>query len=237
MAKICLITGASKGIGRSTALVLAREGYNLILCSRNLSTLEELHSEISALNPECIVHLYALDLSDREQLQTLTDSLDEKAIHTDILINNLGIYQPAKLLEEPDENFLEMMQVNAFVPYFLSKALGRKMAERKAGHIFSIGSVAGKSAVAGAGSYSVSKFALYGLMLNLREELRASGVHVTVLMPGATLTASWEGTKIDTERFIQPEDIAETISNCLKLSKGANMDEISLSPLNFEGTA
>jgi short-subunit dehydrogenase len=99
-----------------------------------------------------------------------------------------------------------------------------------AGHIINICSVAGLEPVVAAGSYSVTKYALMGLTKVLREELKPAGVKVTAIIPGATLTHSWEGTDIAPEHFIQPEDIASGVLACLQMSAGANIEELVIKP-------
>lgn len=237
MAGYALITGASEGIGRAVARALAGAGYNLVLTARNEQKLKTLRTELLKASPQVNVLVLAYDLGATGQLHALVDDLHAAGTAIDILVNNLGIYQPESILAEKDEAFGAMMQLNVFVPYFLSKILGQKMVDRKAGYIFGIVSIAGKTAIAGSGSYSVSKFASYGLFQNLREELRGSGVKVTAILPGSTLTSSWTGTQIGSDRFVQPEDVASAVLNCLKMSSGANVDEITITPLNFDAGA
>jgi short-subunit dehydrogenase len=107
------------------------------------------------------------------------------------------------------------------------------MREEASGHIFNICSVASKQIVENAGSYSVTKGALLSLNNVFRDELSKYNVKVTAVLPGSTLTASWQGTDIPADRFVQPEDIAETIYHVLKLSSGANVDEITIRPVHF----
>lgn len=235
MSKLAMVTGASLGIGREISLRLAAEGYDLLICARNRAKLEELQQQLQLLHPAGNVLIYSLDLGKKEEINTLIREIETKGLYIDVLVNNVGLFISGPILEEADETMEEMMHINLFSAYYLSKYCARGMAERKHGTIFGIGSVAGKTPVRGSGSYSVTKFALYGLMANLREELRTSGVRVTSILPGATLTSSWEGTTLPAGQFIQPEDIASAMINCLKMSDGAHVDEITISPLNFLG--
>lgn len=233
MENFALLTGASEGIGKAIAIRLASSGFNLVLTARDAGKLRQLKAAIAEVSPGSLVYTIACDLSKKENLQSLVASIVAKEIHINILVNNLGIFKPARMLDEEDAAFEEMMFINAYVPYYLSKIFGKKMAEKKSGHIFGIVSVAGRNPVAGAGSYSASKFAHFGLMQNLRIELKKSNVYVTSISPGSTLTSSWGDTQIPAELFIQPDDIALAVINCLQMSKGANIDEIIISPLNF----
>ena len=135
------------------------------------------------------------------------------------------------LLEETQIDFEVQWQVNFMTAYTLSRHFGKKMRDRGSGHIFNISSIASRRPVAAAGSYTVTKYALAGLNAVLRTELGAYGVKVTEIIPGATLTASWEGADVQEDRFVAADDIAEAIRVCLRMSGGANIDEIVLKPV------
>jgi short-subunit dehydrogenase len=104
------------------------------------------------------------------------------------------------------------------------------MKDRRRGHIFNMCSVASLFAYPNGGSYSITKFALLGFTKVLREELKPYGVRVTSVMPGATLTASWQGTDLPDERFMRVEDVAETIYAAYSLSQQSVVEEIVLRP-------
>ena len=107
------------------------------------------------------------------------------------------------------------------------------MRKQKNGHIFNICSVASIMVIENAGSYSVTKAAMLSLNNILRSELAPYNVKVTAILPGSTLTASWEGTNLPSDQFVQPEDVANSLSAILELSSGANVDELIIKPLNF----
>lgn len=98
------------------------------------------------------------------------------------------------------------------------------------GHIFNICSVASLKAYSNGGSYSISKFALYGLTQNLREELKTFGVKVTAVLPGATWSNSWAGADLPDERLMDALDIAKCIFNAAQLSPAACVEEIIIRP-------
>lgn len=103
------------------------------------------------------------------------------------------------------------------------------MAARE-GHIFTICSVAALSPIAAAGTYSVTKFALLGLTKVMRLEMQQHGVKVTAIIPGCTLTNSWNGVQVDKDTMVLPEDIASAVINIYKMSPGANVDEFIIKP-------
>jgi len=100
------------------------------------------------------------------------------------------------------------------------------------GHIFNICSIAALTPVVEAGTYSVTKFALLGLTKVMRLELQAHNVKVTAVIPGSTLTSSWDGVKVDKNVMVMPEDIASAVVNIYNMSPGANVDEIVIKPVN-----
>ena len=225
-----LITGATKGMGLAIAEKLAQCGYNLLLAARHNDTLETLKEELEANHPGIRVDYFACDFSDRAQLMQLIQWVERAESDVDILVNNVGIFEPVSILDESDADFDRQMQVNYYTPHFLSRAIGRAMREKRRGHIFNISSIASREPVSSAGTYTVTKYAVMGLTQVLRDELRPYHVKVTEIIPGSTLTSSWEGTEVPADQFILPADIAEAIVTCLLMSDGANVEEIVLKP-------
>lgn len=226
-----LITGATKGMGKAIAQQLALNGYNLALCARNAGDLEKLCTEFKDQYPKQKFISLPTDCGNKADVILFTEFVQEHFQYLDVLINNAGMFIPSTILDEESEVLDQQMQINVYSAYYLSKAFGKQMRERKSGHIFNICSIASKKPVVAAGSYSVTKFALLGLTNVLREELMPHKVKVTAVLPGSTLTDSWAGTSIPTERFVHAEDIASAIINCLKMSAGANVDEIVIRPV------
>lgn len=226
-----LITGATKGIGRAIALKLAKEGYNLALCARNAQELDTLGLELLAHYPAQRVFTQVLDCAEPKQLQLFAEAAQKALGHMDALVNNVGLYIPGSILDDSAETLHRQMQVNVFAAHQLSQFFGKAMRSRKKGHIINICSIASLEPIVSAGAYTVTKYALLGLTNVLREELKFSGVKVSAILPGATLTSSWEGTTIAPEKFIQPEDVAQAVWTCLSLSSGANVDQLILKPI------
>ena len=226
-----IITGATKGIGRAIAVKLAEEGFNLGICARNHSELTTLANELAYTGVN--VFYTAADCSIKEQVYEFGADMAVKLGTIDVLINNAGIFMPGSLLDEEDEAFEMQQQLNLNSAYYLAKYFGKMMRKQEFGHIFNICSIASKEIVENAGSYSVTKAGLLSLNNVLRKELSKYNVKVTAVLPGSTLTSSWDGTQIPAERFVQPADIAETLFTILSLSSGANVDEIVLKPLIF----
>lgn len=226
-----IITGATKGIGRAIAIRLAEEGYNLAICSRNE---EELIAFKGALEYTGVkVFTFKADLSQKAEVYNFCNAVQERMAEADVLVNNTGTFLTGSLLDEPDDQFESQLDLNLKAAYYCGKFFGKMMRQRQSGHIFNICSVASKQNAENAGSYSVTKAALFSLNNVFREELSKYNVKVTAVLPGSTLTSSWEGTSMPAERFVKPEDIAAAIASVLSLSTGANVDEITIKPVLF----
>jgi short-subunit dehydrogenase len=226
-----LITGATKGIGRAIAIKLWENGYDLVLAARNANELEILRNNL--LITGRTISVYPVDFSVKESVYQFLNQADVEAGFIDVLVNNVGTFLPGSMLDEDDETFEKQQNLNVNAGYYTSKFLGKKMRAAGHGHIFNICSVASKAPVKNGGSYSVTKAAMLSLNHVLRQELAPHNVKVTAFLPGSTKTSSWEGTTIPDEKFVQPEDIAETLFTILNLSKGVNVDEVLITPLDF----
>ena len=226
-----IITGASKGIGKAATLLLAEKGAEIAVCARGKQQLEELVADVLRIAPQSKIHTSVADLSDRDAVLTFGAFCLEKLGAPDILINNAGVFFPGQLHTEPEGALEQMMQTNLFSAYHLSRTIIPAMKTAGKGHIISICSVASIMAYSNGGAYSVSRYALYGLSRNLREELKPFGIRVTSILPGATYTASWEGADIPEERFMPAEYIAAVIWQAISLSDRTVMEDIVLRPM------
>jgi len=225
-----IITGATKGMGKAIAFKLAEAGYNLIICARNEAEIKAFSKDVTVSFPSISVNGLATDCSDPAQVKRFSDFVQQHFDLVDVLINNVGVFFPASVLEEDDSVFHNQLQINYLTAYHLCKVFGRRMRDAKKGHIINICSIAAINPVVQAGSYSVTKAALLHLTKVLRLELMAHKVKVTAIHPGSTLTSSWDGTDIPAERFIAANDVADAVLCCLKMSVGANPDELIITP-------
>jgi 3-oxoacyl-[acyl-carrier protein] reductase len=227
-----LITGASKGMGESIAMNMAAQGHQLCICARRINDLMQLKAIIQSNYSGVQVHVKAVDCSIEVEVLSFADFALEKMGTVDVLVNNVGVFKPAFILDEGYDALDFHMRTNVYAAYFLYKKLGPAMKESRKGSIFNICSVASKDTIASAGSYCVTKSALLSLNHIMRKEMMAHDVKVTAILPGSTLTNSWEGTSISPDEFIQPEDVALAIENVMKMSVGANVEEIMIRPLH-----
>lgn len=228
-----IITGASKGIGKTLATYFAKEfskeGVHLFLCSRNMDPTLLWQQELTATYGTAITSFNA-DLSNTLEVQQFAEQVLNATDQIDILINNIGTYLPGSLYNEPEGQLEEMLAVNLFSAYHLTRALLPAMIKKKSGHIFNMSSTASFQAYPNGGAYSISKWAMAGFSKNLREEMKAFNIKVTTVHPGATMSSSWDGFNIDPKRIMEADDIAKMIVAASKLSPQACVEDIIIRP-------
>lgn len=224
-----IITGASRGIGKAIAHTFALHGYNLLLAARNEHTLLQTVEELKAAYPRVSVEAQAMDLGRREQAVLFAQWVLNTADGIDVLVNNAGTFVPGNIADEPEGTLEQMMDVNLYSAYRVTKALLPRMVAQRRGHIFNLCSIAGLQAYPNGGAYSISKFALLGFSKNLRRELLPHGIKVTAVIPGAVYTDSWAGF-VERERIMEAEDIARMVYAATQLSPQAVVEDLVLRP-------
>jgi short-subunit dehydrogenase len=162
-----------------------------------------------------------------EQFASFVMSLNRKI---DILVNNAGYFIPGQIHNEPEGTLESMITIHVYSAYYLTRQLIGNMLGHTDGYIFNMCSIASIMAYPNGGSYSVAKFALYGMTKVLREEMKPHGIRVTAILPGATLTASWEGVDLPAERFMRPEDVATAVYGAYSMSRQSVVEEIIIRP-------
>lgn len=230
MRKLIVVTGGTKGIGKAIIHKFCGQGFNAVTCSRHEKDLENLKQEIERLYPDATLYIHKADLADKKQVNAFAHFVKELDVVTEVLVNNTGIFIPGMIHEEEEGVFEKVMETNLFSAYHLTRALLKGMVSAGSGHIFNMCSTASIMAYTNGGSYCISKFALLGMTKVLREELKEKGIRVTAIMPGATLTASWEGVELPPERFMKPEDVAEATWSAYQMSSRSVVEEILIRP-------
>jgi len=230
MKKLALVTGGTKGIGRAIVEKFALNDFNIITCARNTTELETLEKEIKQLNSSISVYYMSADLSKTEEVMKFIDFVNRVGQPVDVLVNNAGVFTPGQIHKEEDGVLEHLIQTNLYSAYYLTRGVVDKMIERKSGSIFNICSTASITPYINGGSYCISKFALLGMTKVLREELKPYNIRVTAVLPGATLTASWEGVDLPEERFIKASDIADAVWGAYNLSTSAVVEELLIRP-------
>jgi short-subunit dehydrogenase len=225
-----VITGASKGIGKSIAAAFAAEGASLFLCARNKERLDDTVAELKQRFPQSKILAKPFDLSIKEETKQFANWCLEFGA-PDILINNAGVFVPGSICDEVEGNLEKMIAVNLYSAYHLTRALLPKMILAKSGHIFNICSIASLQAYKNGGGYSISKYALMGFSKNLREELKKHHIKVTAVFPGAVMTDSWGDFDNSDNRIMEADDIAKMVLAASKLTTQAVVEDIVLRPL------
>ena len=184
---VVIITGASAGIGRATAIRFAREGATLVLAARSRDRLQRLAERLEErFGVETLA--IACDVRDREQVGALVEAALAGFGRIDVLVNNAGYGLYGRIEDTPDEAFRDLLETNVLGVHHAVRAVLPHMRRQASGHIVNVGSVVGKRSWPYHGAYSASKFALTGLTQALRGELAGSGVSVTLVLPASTDT-------------------------------------------------
>src|SRR5271165_6486002 len=185
--KVALVTGASRGIGRSIALELAGEGANVCVnFNKNREKADEVVSQIKVMKRSAIA--VKADVSKKQDVQLLVAETVSKLGPIDILVNNAGIIHFGELLAD-DQQFEEMLQVNLMGVLYCAREVSQQMIKRSSGKIINISSVAGIGiSETGSGGYAVTKAAVIMLTKRLGIELGPHGINVNCVAPGYIVT-------------------------------------------------
>ena len=229
MSKLVVVTGGTKGIGRAIIEKFASEKFDIATCSRNQAELTAFQKHLESTYP-IKVHILMADLSLKGQVKIFTDFVLAVGQPVEVLVNNAGLYLPGEVTNEKEGILESMIETNVYSAYYTTRGLIASMKAIKRGHIFTVCSIASILAYPYGGSYTISKFALLGFSKVLREELKEFSIRVTAVLPGATRTASWDGVELPDERFIKPEDVAESVYAAYSLSPRSVVEEILIRP-------
>lgn len=234
--KTVLITGATSGIGKATAVALAEKKYKLILCGRNQAVLDELK-----LNLPTQVHICCFDVRDKQEVFAQINNLPEGFQNIDILVNNAGNAHGLATFDAADLEDLEaMIDINVKGLIYVTKAVLPHMPTNANSQIINISSIAGKEVYVNAATYCASKAAVETLTKGMRIDLLPLGIKVTGIAPGAVETNfSLVRFKGDVERAekvyegyepLTPEDLAHTIVNVIELPENVQIADLTIFP-------
>ncbi len=220
--KVIIVTGASTGIGRATALALARERAKLVLVARRESLLASLAEAVEGSGGTALV--LPLDLRESDQVKRMIHSAQNRFGRIDVLINNAAFGFYGSVENTPPDVVREIFDLNFDAPLIASQLAIPIMRAQGGGHIINISSVAGKRGLPLSGIYCATKFALHGISEALRVELQDSGIDVSIINPSATQTEFGDNVRHGdvTQKFkamghIQPaEEVARAIVQCIK---------------------
>jgi NADP-dependent 3-hydroxy acid dehydrogenase YdfG len=235
--KVVLLTGASSGMGRATALLLAKGGARLALVARRRERLEALAAEISILGaPEPL--LIVADVRRESDCRSAVQNCHDHFGRIDVLINNAGVGYPSDMESAPTEQYRSMMETNVDGVFFLTRAVLPIMKDQKRGDIIMISSPAGVTANPVAPLYCASKFALEGFTEGLRlqlNQLHDRGIHIRVvdILPGATNSEYWGDRQVPRESFMTTEEMAAVILQTVATSSTVLVKKIQVEQFRF----
>jgi short-subunit dehydrogenase len=184
--KTAVITGASAGIGRETAIEMARLGVQVVIAARRLDKLQTLRCEIESFQGNCLP--VATDVSELEQVQRLLNATLEHYGKVDIWINNAGSGLVGSCEQTTADEMAQLMQVNFMGTFFGCQAALQQMRRQKSGHIINISSMAARLPLPLNAAYSATKSAQWAYSKALSEELSGSGIHISTILPSFTET-------------------------------------------------
>ncbi|MEL6462512.1 MAG: SDR family oxidoreductase [Cyanobacteria bacterium J06641_2] len=230
--KRALITGASSGIGKETALALASSGIEVALVSRSVEKLAAVENTVVKTGVKA--KSYVVDLANLSQVQEKMRQIVLDFGNIDILVNNAGMGYTATLSETPLSDWQQVIDLNLTSVFECIKGILPSMREQNRGTIINVASIAGKQAFANWGAYSVSKAGVIALSQALAQEERANGIRVTAICPGAVNTEIWDTKTVnadfDRSNMLTPEIVAQSILHTVLLPKQAVVDELTLMP-------
>ena len=208
----CLVTGASRGIGRASALALSDRGAQVVGMARSRDALENLERE-------CGARPLVVDLADDAGIWAAIDELAESELGSpDVVVNAAGVFGIESCSSTSVNSFDEHVRINLRAPFILTRAVLPKMLERKSGLVVNIGSIAGRKAFSGNGAYSASKYGVRGFHEVLLEEIRGTGVRASLIEPAATDTPLWDEINPDANPdlpnrvdMLTPDQVAQAV--------------------------
>jgi len=234
-----IVTGASSGIGREVARLLAAKSANVVLASRNPSRLEEVAIDLVHLPGRTLV--VPTDVTDRLGVEALVRRTAEEFGAIDILVNNAGVGLFAPIATGSLENMRRVFEVNFWGAVHCIQAAVPYMQSQQQGHIVNVSSVAGRFAPPYMGTYAATKHALRAISDALRNELAGSGIGVSTVYPGLTQTSFTEALTQEVPiphlppvvRFVSPEAVAGRILSAIRW----NLRDVFVSPEDVAAVA
>ncbi|MBX2864097.1 MAG: SDR family oxidoreductase [Leptolyngbyaceae cyanobacterium MAG.088] len=228
-----LITGASTGIGRATALVFARAGFDVVLVSRSTDKLQKLSDEIGAIS-SVKAQSFSMDLGLIDQVKSKIVDILETCGPVDVLVNNAGMGYTGELNQMPLADWCQIINLNVTSVFQCIQAVLPSMRERSSGMIINVASIAARQAFPEWGAYGVSKAAVVALSKAISVEERSHGIRVVTILPGAVNTPLWDTDTVqadfDRSGMLTPDLVANAILQTALLPPGAVVEELTIMP-------
>jgi len=240
MNKMIMITGATTGFGKATAVKFAKNGYNIIITGRRKELLDKLEKELHSVG-KIKVLLLCFDVRKREEVESVIGSLTKEWQKIDILVNNAGLAVGLDHIQSGNmDDWDRMIDTNVKGLLYVTRAIAPLMVARNKGHIFNIGSIAGKETYEKGNVYCASKFAVDALSKSMRIDMLKNNIKVTLIAPGMAETEfSLVRFKGDEQKAktvykgidaLTADDIADVIYYCATLPDRVCINELVITP-------
>jgi 3-oxoacyl-[acyl-carrier protein] reductase len=228
--KVAIVTGGTKGIGRSIAETLVQEGVDVCVSARQRSEIDQTVAALVDLKKGRLLGV-GCDVCDYSQVKALFDRTIEEFGGVDILVNNAGIGIFSTVEEMSPEDFRSILETNLFGVYYCCHEAIPLMKQRGGGHIINMSSLAGANPHPRMAAYNASKFGLNGFSEALMQEVRHDGIKVSYIMPGSVNTEFGGDTPTpDQDWQLRPEDIARVVIDLLHHDNRALASRIEIRP-------
>ena len=229
--KVAIVTGASAGIGRASAIALAAEGAKVVITARRQERLEVLATEINAMNTKA--YIVVGDANDETTAKRCLETAMNEAGRIDILLNNTGMGNYKNLVDTSIEEYDQLMDTNMRTTFIFTRQVVPQMLLQKQGTILMISSMAGLYGFANQAVYCATKFAQVGFAQSLDKELRPSGIKVGVICPGGVKTEFAIGTgrtedSVAQSTMLEATDVAEAVLLACTQAPGSRIIEIQM---------
>ncbi|MEI9813902.1 MAG: SDR family oxidoreductase [Acidobacteriota bacterium] len=228
--KNCLVTGASRGIGRAIANMLAHEEARVYICARTAEGAQQAADEMTASTGNKVKGK-AADVSNHRQVVELFESIQAESGPLDVLVNNAGIGVFGAVGELSIEQWKATLETNLYGTFYCVRQALQGFETRGGGHIVQIGSLAGAHAFAGGAAYNASKFGVMGFTEAAMQDLRTKNVRVSHVMPGSVATEFSGGSaSAGMDWKVWPEDVAEVVRMVLRMPERTLVSRIEVRP-------
>ena len=230
--RTALITGASSGIGKATALAFAKAGINLALVGRDRDKLTAVAQAAEAVG--VTAKTYVIDLSQLDRVAAQIAMIAAESENLDILINNAGMAYTGSIADTPLADWQQVIGLNLTSVFQCVQGILPHLRQQQSGIIVNVSSIAGKQVFPNWGIYSVRKFGLMALTQAIAGEERANGIRVTAICPGSVNTPLWDTETVqadfDRSAMLTPEMVAEGILYAVLAPAGAVVEELTIMP-------
>jgi NADP-dependent 3-hydroxy acid dehydrogenase YdfG len=228
--KVALVTGAGRGIGRAIALAFAEEGAAVALVARSRADLAGVAAEIRERGGRALA--VPADVTQDAAVESVVENVAGELGRLDILVTSAGTASFAPVADSKPGDWDAMLALNLRAVMVCCRAALPTMMRQRSGTILNLASIAAKRVLPGSAVYTATKMAVIGFSRVLAEELRAHGVRVGVLVPGAVDTPLWDtlGSSPPRDKMLRPEDVARAAVLMAALPPHASLEELTLLP-------